>query len=1081
MDQVGKGGVTKNYNAKIALASRTNRNTKNRIFRGARVSGDRLFSASNDRTLQVSGLRDCKGPALSAFATAMSTLLFPSTDLNATNTNQTGGVNVDAIASLVGATQLLPVDGCNPNNRSDFNATFVLRFAATTAQSFTEAGIQNIGDQIQQSYLAVNGLNNQVCDTYFRRIIHVRPQSGFNRVRLLSASTNMTEGGFYNVSYNTSNGSNNTSDENVTFATGGIVELLFHIKGTCVGCSVDFSLFNDVSSRRRLQRKDSDRMAASMSQVSDTTCLCPDGATQSGPSLQDFSQVLSASLSASPDSNSSGFSLLQVLQATLLPCPSVIETFGSTVWVPLSIDPNITTSAIRRLEECVGIAYNLVAGLYCDPYYRSIDFVKSVFVPVYGVSTRVLFDVIARCRGKSCAQNVSSELFDDSTTGTDIRRLRRESRPLSLSKRILQGDSAACYCNINSKGARAQSTSDFISGFNACQNSAWYEFSSDLGSYTMPSVDPSFSPSRKPSFRPSSEPSSKPSRETSYMPSRTRSTMPSQHSAYSSSIQSVGPSDVYGLPSSSPQLAKVGVLTQLPSQDSLRHLSRDPTVNPSSHSSLAQSRDPTTHLSSNLSTKPSSNSSISSQPSSKPTGRPSTDFSATTSTVPSSKNPSTKPGSKPSFSSQPSSKPTSRPSRDLSAKSSSSPSSKPSLDPSAEVYSLKPPTRTPSSKPSLDPSARDAKLSNAPSSRPSLEPSARDPIKEPSNAPSSWPSLEPSARPSEEPSPNPSNTPTITPSIAPSARPSAEPSPNPSNTPTTTPSLEPSARPSERPSPNPSKTPTIIPTQSLTLLESYVFNAVKQGGIITGLDLNSMSLTGTIPTELGLLTTLEYSNLWSNSLTGSIPSEIGLLTLLTYLELDHNLLTGTIPAEIGSLRQLTYLHLDSNYLTGRIPSEIGKLTNLIVLWIDFNSLTGPIPAEIGSLRSLTDLDFWSNSLTGSIPAEIALLTSMRAIWLDENLLNGRIATEFGQLLSLEWFDVSSNTLTGAIPTEFALLPNLGIIGIQNNDLTGTVEGIFCPQHVFRSFDFSCVPSSPTAFTLAADCWKINCTCCTICY
>ena len=66
----------------------------------------------------------------------------------------------------------------------------------------------------------------------------------------------------------------------------------------------------------------------------------------------------------------------------------------------------------------------------------------------------------------------------------------------------------------------------------------------------------------------------------------------------------------------------------------------------------------------------------------------------------------------------------------------------------------------------------------------------------------------------------------------------------------------------------------------------------------------------------------------SNQLTGSIPSEIGNLTNLEYLRLDNNQLTGEIPPEIGNLTNLTHLYLNSNELTGEIPESICELTNL---------------------------------------------------------------------------------------------------------------------------------------------------------
>ena len=46
-------------------------------------------------------------------------------------------------------------------------------------------------------------------------------------------------------------------------------------------------------------------------------------------------------------------------------------------------------------------------------------------------------------------------------------------------------------------------------------------------------------------------------------------------------------------------------------------------------------------------------------------------------------------------------------------------------------------------------------------------------------------------------------------------------------------------------------------------------------------------LNGTIPTEIGFLTSLTYLNLFNNALAGSLPQEIEMLTGLTGLYLGE--------------------------------------------------------------------------------------------------------------------------------------------------------------------------------------------------
>jgi len=95
-------------------------------------------------------------------------------------------------------------------------------------------------------------------------------------------------------------------------------------------------------------------------------------------------------------------------------------------------------------------------------------------------------------------------------------------------------------------------------------------------------------------------------------------------------------------------------------------------------------------------------------------------------------------------------------------------------------------------------------------------------------------------------------------------------------------------------------------------------------------------LSGTIPTELGLLTNLANLDLDSNSLSGAIPSELSTITNVEYLYANNNLLKGTIPSQLGALTKLQSLILSNNTLTGTVPREVCNLGfgNLQVLTVD---------------------------------------------------------------------------------------------------------------------------------------------------
>ena len=112
----------------------------------------------------------------------------------------------------------------------------------------------------------------------------------------------------------------------------------------------------------------------------------------------------------------------------------------------------------------------------------------------------------------------------------------------------------------------------------------------------------------------------------------------------------------------------------------------------------------------------------------------------------------------------------------------------------------------------------------------------------------------------------------------------------------------------------------------------------------------------------------------SNALRGTIPDEIGLLTSLNVINLGGNTLSGTVPSQLGSLTALTWLDLSSNDFGGTVPSELGSLTALTSLSLDTNSFTGTVPSQLGSLTALTVLELYDNvGLNGTVPAKLCNL------------------------------------------------------------------------------------------------------------
>ncbi|KAL8214455.1 hypothetical protein R6Q57_003904 [Mikania cordata] len=80
-------------------------------------------------------------------------------------------------------------------------------------------------------------------------------------------------------------------------------------------------------------------------------------------------------------------------------------------------------------------------------------------------------------------------------------------------------------------------------------------------------------------------------------------------------------------------------------------------------------------------------------------------------------------------------------------------------------------------------------------------------------------------------------------------------------------------------------------------------------------------------------------------LTGSIPSDLTKLNSLEQLWLDGNALTGPIPDFTGC-PNLKIIHLENNQLSGDLPLSLADIPNLSQLYLQNNLLTGEVPSSL---------------------------------------------------------------------------------------------------------------------------------------
>ncbi|KAK2992422.1 hypothetical protein RJ640_022800 [Escallonia rubra] len=171
---------------------------------------------------------------------------------------------------------------------------------------------------------------------------------------------------------------------------------------------------------------------------------------------------------------------------------------------------------------------------------------------------------------------------------------------------------------------------------------------------------------------------------------------------------------------------------------------------------------------------------------------------------------------------------------------------------------------------------------------------------------------------------------------------------------------------------------------------SWIGITCSNGRRVTAVNLPDMSLTGTIPKEVGNLTSLVFLNISNNSLQGHLPAEVGLLHQLQYMNLLYNELSGEIPSSLSRCWKLRQLLLNANKFNGSIPGSIGNLSKLEELDLGENDLQGRIPQEMSNLISLTILSFLYNKLEGPIPAGILNISSLQTVTLAKNSLYGSL-------------------------------------------------------------------------------------------
>ncbi|XP_021803865.1 receptor-like protein 12, partial [Prunus avium] len=211
------------------------------------------------------------------------------------------------------------------------------------------------------------------------------------------------------------------------------------------------------------------------------------------------------------------------------------------------------------------------------------------------------------------------------------------------------------------------------------------------------------------------------------------------------------------------------------------------------------------------------------------------------------------------------------------------------------------------------------------------------------------------------------------------------------------------------------------------------------------------SLTGTIPSWLYILPSLEALSLSHNQLTGNVKEFQS--SSLVYLNFGHNRLHGQIPRSIFEFPNLGELDLSSNNFSGFVKfGKFPKPQNLLRhLYLSNNSLTGI--EQVFPWKNLQVLDLRTNLLQGQLPIPPP---STFVFLVSHNQLTGGIPSKICNLSSLVVLDLSNNNMRGEIPPCIGNLTshNLSVLDLHMNKFLGVIPSTFTKDSILRNLDLN---------------------------
>ncbi|KAJ7002230.1 leucine-rich repeat receptor-like protein kinase [Populus alba x Populus x berolinensis] len=199
--------------------------------------------------------------------------------------------------------------------------------------------------------------------------------------------------------------------------------------------------------------------------------------------------------------------------------------------------------------------------------------------------------------------------------------------------------------------------------------------------------------------------------------------------------------------------------------------------------------------------------------------------------------------------------------------------------------------------------------------------------------------------------------------------------------------------------------------------------------------IGSLQLLESLGTTSGLdmLVNTKHFHLGRNRLSGTIPNELfrSDMTLIHVLLHDNNL-TGSIPSTLGLVHTLEAVRFEGNSLTGPVPSNLNNLTNVATLILSNNKFTGPVPNLTG-MAYLSYLDLSNNIFDASdFPLSFSNLQALKTLMMENTGLEGQIPPTLFDLPGLQTLILRNNQLNGTLDIATSSSSQLKVIDMRNN-------------------------------------------------